>query len=83
MKHTATFINTARAEVVDTKALIEYADLYDTFYVGLDIDLDRYKDLFYKYRNNVVVTPHTAGVSKQAIGRMDIEIANKIITLCS
>ena len=83
MKHTATFINTARAEVVDTKALIEYADLYDTFYVGLDIDLDRYKDLFNKYRNNVIVTPHTAGVSKQAIDRMDLEVANKIIALCS
>ena len=83
MKHTATFINTSRTEVVDTKALIQYADLYDTFYVGLDIDLDIYKDLFNKYRNNVVVTPHIAGVSKQAIDRMDIEIANKIITLCS
>ena len=83
MKNEATFINTSRAEVVDTKALIEYADLYDTFYVGLDIDLDKYKNLLNKYRNNVVVTPHTAGVSNQAIARMDIEIANKIVSLCS
>ena len=79
MKPTATFINTSRAEVVDTEALIEYADKYDTFYVGLDIDLDNYKELFAKYRHNVIVTPHTAGISKQAIKRMDLELANKIV----
>lgn len=81
MKPTATFINTSRTEIVDTKALIEYADLHDTFYVGLDIDVDEYTELFSKYRNNVIVTPHTAGISKQAIYRMDIEIANKIVNL--
>lgn len=79
MKPTATFINTSRQDVVDTKALIENADKYNTFYVGLDIDLDDYADLLSVYRNNVIVTPHTAGVSKQAIERMDYELANKII----
>lgn len=79
MKPTATFINTSRAEIVDTEALIEYVDKYDTFYVGLDIDLDNYKELFAKYRPNVIVTPHTAGISKQAIKRMDLELANKIV----
>lgn len=79
MKPTATFINTSRAEIVDTEALIEYAEKYDTFYVGLDIDLDNYKELFAKYRSNVIVTPHTAGISKQAIKRMDLELANKIV----
>lgn len=79
MKPTATFINTSRREVVDTNALIEYADLHDTFYVGLDIDIDEYKDLLSVYRNNVIITPHTAGVSKQAIYRMDIELAKKIV----
>ncbi len=80
LKPTATFINTSRAEIVDTEALIAYADLYDTFYVGLDIDLDNYEELFSKYRNNVIVTPHTAGISKQAIYRMDLEIANNVIS---
>jgi len=79
MKPTATFINTSRVEIVGTNALIEYADLYDTFYVGLDVDLDDYQELFSKYRKNVIVTPHTAGISKQAIERMDIEIANKVV----
>lgn len=81
MKTTATFINTSRTEVVDTKSLIEYADLYDTFYVGLDIDIDEYKDLLSKYRSNVIITPHTAGISKQAIDRMDMELAQKIVNL--
>lgn len=79
MKPTATFINTSRQDIVDTKALIDNADKYSTFYVGLDIDLDNYADLLSVYRNNVVVTPHTAGVSKQAIERMDYELANKIV----
>lgn len=79
MKPTATFINTSRTEIVDTKALIDYADKYDTFYVGLDIDLGDYKELFMNYRNNVIITPHTAGISKQALARMDLEIANKIV----
>lgn len=81
MKPTATFINTSRRDVVDTKALIDYADKNKTFYVGLDIDLDGYEDLFSKYRENVIITPHTAGVSKQAINRMDIELSQNIVDL--
>lgn len=79
MKETATFINTSRQDVVDTKVLIEKTDKYNTFYVGLDIDLDNYKTLLSQYRNNVIVTPHTAGVSKQAIERMDYELADNIV----
>lgn len=80
MKNTVTFINTSRTDVVDTKALIEKALKFKTFYVGLDIDLDEHKELLSQYRNNVIVTPHIAGVSRQAIERMDIEIANNIVS---
>lgn len=79
MKTTATFINTSRVDIADTKALIEKADRYNTFYVGLDIDLDEHKELLSQYRDNVIITPHTAGVSKQAIERMDFELANNIV----
>lgn len=79
IKPTATFINTSRTDIVDTKALIEKADKYSTFYVGLDIDLDEYKELLSQYRNNVIITPHTAGVSKQALLRMDYELASNIV----
>ncbi len=78
MKETATFINTSRSDIVDNKALIRKADKFDTFYVGLDIDLNNHEKLFSKYRKNVIVSPHIAGFSKQAIERMDYEIAIKI-----
>ncbi|MDD6224520.1 MAG: NAD(P)-dependent oxidoreductase [bacterium] len=79
MKPTATFINTARRDVVDTRALIEYADANPTFCVGLDIDLDNYKDVFEQYRANVIVTPHIAGSSRQARNDMWLELVQKIL----
>ena len=79
MKKTATFINTSRAEIVDMNELIKYADENDTFNVGLDIDVENYKEMLRTKRNNVIVTPHIAGVTKEAIERMDVELANNII----
>lgn len=78
MKNTATFINTSRAEIVDMNELIRYADENDTFNVGLDIDVEDYKEILNVKRNNVIVTPHIAGVTKEAIKRMDVELANNI-----
>lgn len=78
MKKTATFINTSRAEIVDINELIKYADENATFNVGLDIDAENYKELLNIKRNNVIVTPHIAGVTKEAIKRMDVELANSI-----
>lgn len=78
MKKTATFINTSRAEIVDMSELIKYADENDTFNVGLDIDSENYKEILGVIKNNVIVTPHIAGVTKEAIKRMDVELANNI-----
>lgn len=78
MKKTATFINTSRAEIVDMNELIRYANENVTFNVGLDIDAENYKELLNTKRNNVIVTPHIAGVTKEAIKRMDFELANSI-----
>lgn len=78
MKKTATFINTSRAEIVDMNELIRYADENTTFNVGLDIDAENYKEILNTKRNNVIVTPHIAGVTKEAIKRMDVELANNI-----
>lgn len=75
MKKTATFINTSRAEIVDMNELIKYADENDTFNVGLDIDAENYKEILNVKRNNVIVTPHIAGVTQEAIKRMDVELA--------
>lgn len=78
IKNDATFINTSRAQLVDIKALFEKADKYPTFKVGLDIDVEDYIHLI-RPRKNVIITPHIAGVSKEAIERMDNEIAENII----
>lgn len=78
MKKTSTFINTSRAEIVDMNELIRYADENATFNVGLDIDAENYKELLNIKRNNVIVTPHIAGVTKEAIKRMDVELSNNI-----
>ncbi len=78
MKETATFINTSRAELVDMNALIKYADENSTFNVGLDIDVQDYKELLKAKRDNVIVTPHIAGVTQEAIKRMDVELAKAI-----
>ena len=43
-----------------------------------DINKENYKDLLNTKRNNVIVTPHIAGVTKEAIKRMDVELANSI-----
>ena len=37
------------------------------------------KDILNIKRNNVIVTPHIAGVTKEAVERMDIEVANNIV----
>lgn len=79
MKKTATFINTSRAEIVDMNELMRYADENTIFNVGLDIDAEDYKEILNTKRNNVIVTPHIAGVTKEAIKRMDVELANNII----
>ena len=41
-------------------------------------DAEYYKDILGKKRNNVIVTPHIAGVTQEAIKRMDIELVNNI-----
>lgn len=79
MKKNATFINTSRAEIVDMNGLIKYADENNTFNVGLDIDAENYRELLNIKRNNVIVTPHIAGGTEEAIRRMDVELANNVI----
>lgn len=78
MKDTAVFINTSRADLVDTPSLISRVDSCPGFSVGLDIDIDSYTTLFSKERRNLIVTPHIAGVSFDAILRMDTDLAQTI-----
>ena len=79
MKENATFLNTARTQIADIKALIEKAEKNKNFKVGLDIDIEENRKILTKRRNNVIVTPHIAGVTIQSMQRMDKEVANTIV----
>ena len=78
MKESAIFINTSREQIVDTTYLLEYADKNANFGVGLDVDIDGLEEIIKKQRNNVLITPHIAGISLEAIIRMDTELAESI-----
>lgn len=81
LKNNATFINTSRAGVTDIQALVKFADINPNFYLGLDIDVGEYVDLLSRRRNNVVVTPHIAGCTDDAIKRQYIELARNIVNV--
>jgi len=79
MKSTAFLINTARGEVVDEQAL--YKALKTGWIAGAGLDV--YKEEPPKFRalielENVVCTPHSAGLSREAAYAMAMETAKKI-----
>lgn len=78
MKDSAIFLNTSRAQVVDISHLMLKASKSHNFYVGMDIDIDECKNIFSKEQDNVIITPHIAGVSLDAIVRMDYDLAKSI-----
>ncbi len=79
LKEDSIFINTARAEITDINALIDFADKNPSFSLGLDIDTNNYVDILAKQRDNVIVTPHIAGVTVESGKRSFIECADNII----
>lgn len=79
LKENAIFINTSRTEITDVEALVNFADKNPNFYLGLDIDIDKYSELLAKRRNNVIVTPHIAGCTDEAIQRTFVECAKNIV----
>lgn len=81
LKKNATFINASRTGVADVQALVEFADANPNFHLGLDIDVGEYSDLLSKRRSNVIVTPHIAGCTDDAIKRQYIECAENIVNV--
>ncbi len=79
LKENAIFINTSRTEVTDVQALVDFADKNPNSYLGLDIDIGAYSDLLAKRRNNVIITPHIAGCTDEAIQRTFVECAKNIV----
>jgi D-3-phosphoglycerate dehydrogenase len=82
MKSTAFLINTARSKIVDNEAL--YNALKDATIAGAAVDVfdqeppmgDRLLGL-----DNLLPTPHIAGITRQAMRNMDIDAAVNIVEM--
>lgn len=80
MKPTAFLINTSRGKIVNENALVEVLKNKQIAGAGLDVfkeEPTHNKELF--KLDNIILTPHAAGVSKDAIIRMDEKLARDII----
>jgi D-3-phosphoglycerate dehydrogenase len=79
MKKNAILINTARTNIVDNAALWEALKNNNIFGAALDLDVeDRTTIELFRDLSNVILTPHTAGVTIDSILRMDTELAEYI-----
>jgi len=84
MKPTAFLINTSRGEIIDEDALVKALKNKQIAGAGLDVfkeEPTHNKELF--KLENVILTPHAAGISKDAIIRMDEKIAKDIVEFLS
>ena len=81
MKKTAFLINTARGPIVDEKAL--YRALKEGWIAGAGLDVFETEPPVFRDHillDNVVSTPHSAGLSNQASYAMAMETVHKVIT---
>ena len=80
MKKTAFLINTARGPIVDERAL--YRALKEGWIAGAGLDVFETEPPVFRDHillDNVVSTPHSAGLSNQASYGMAMETVNKVI----
>jgi len=80
MKQSAYLINTARAQIVDQKALLAALQQKKIAGAGLDVFEMEPLPLDHPYRtlDNVVLTPHLGGVSEQNYRRYFVEVVEDI-----
>ncbi|MCX5915449.1 MAG: phosphoglycerate dehydrogenase [Deltaproteobacteria bacterium] len=81
MKKTAFLVNTARGPIVDERAL--YKALKEGWIAGAGLDVFETEPTVFRDHimlENVVSTPHSAGLSNQASYAMAMETVKKVIT---
>ncbi len=73
MKHDVILINTARASLIDYDALIKSLSAGKLFAVGLDVHPNEpyFDERLFKF-GNVILTPHNAAISREAIDRTSL-----------
>ena len=79
MKPSAFIINTSRGEIIDENALIKALKNKQIAGAGLDVFREEptYNEELFKL-NNVILTPHAAGISKDAKIKMEEKLAKDI-----
>ena len=82
MKREAILVNTARSQLVDSSALSQY--LRKGLLAGAALDCLEDDELsLFEGLPNVILTPHIAGLTKESIARMDVDLAVAITTYLS
>ncbi|MCK5332570.1 hydroxyacid dehydrogenase [Candidatus Parcubacteria bacterium] len=81
MKECSFLINTSRGKVVNEKALVEALKNQKIAGAGIDVfeeEPTHNKELF--LLDNVILSPHVAGVSQEALNRMEEHVISDIIS---
>ena len=83
MKSTAVFVSVSRSGILDAESLLEKAKEEKSFYVCLDIDVDSTYVNKYEMSDNIIITPHLAGITIESRRRMFINISQNIVNYLS
>ena len=82
MKPTAYLINTARGGIVEEKALFDALSSGKLAGAGLDVFEQEPPPLGHSLFElpNVIIAPHVAGVTREAVDRMSVQTARNILS---
>jgi len=80
MKKDAVLINTARASLIDSEALIKNLEEGKLFAVGMDVHPNEphFDERLFKFEN-VILTPHNAAISREAIDKTSMIAVENLI----
>ena len=83
MKKTAFFVNLSRGNLVDEKALEAALDSEQIAGAALDVGRapDQKPSLFLAKRDDVIATPHTAGLTPEAAEHQAFDTVNQVAEL--
>jgi D-3-phosphoglycerate dehydrogenase / 2-oxoglutarate reductase len=81
-KKNVKLINTSRGQVVNTNSLLSFLKKNKNACAALDVIDHKHKDKYLNYKknnNNLVITPHIGGLTKESIAKTDLYLAKKFM----